>query len=82
VISRIASQISTGTPGKPILRLRIGTRDCRTLERVLHGILKFQGRQALGGGAEWFVVQPTEIAEIFTHIEPLLSTGASEGAGR
>ncbi|HEY1983520.1 MAG TPA: GIY-YIG nuclease family protein, partial [Xanthobacteraceae bacterium] len=36
VVRRIASQINTGTPGRPILYLIFQTDDCHNLEKALH----------------------------------------------
>jgi hypothetical protein len=61
VIARIAAQIGTGTPDKPVLLLRIRTHDCRALERTLHGMLRLKGKQIAGAGAEWFLATRDEL---------------------
>lgn len=61
VVARVAAQIGTGTPDRPVLLLRIRTHDCRALERALHGILWLKGRQVAGAGAEWFVTTREEV---------------------
>jgi hypothetical protein len=38
-LQRIAMQINTGTPDKPVLLLEIKTHDCSSLERAIHAIL-------------------------------------------
>jgi len=60
-VARIAAQISTGTPDKPILLLRIRTHDCRALERTLHGMFRLKGKQIAGAGAEWFIATRDEV---------------------
>lgn len=65
VVARIAAQISTGTPDKPALMLRIRTHDCRALERVLHGIFRLDGKQVSGAGAEWFVTTRDEVLTVY-----------------
>jgi len=64
-ISRIAAQISTGTPDRPVAHLVIATHDCRALERVLHGVLRIRGKQVPGAGSEWFVSTVQEIETIY-----------------
>lgn len=59
--SRVANQIATGTPDRPVLFLEIRTHDCRALERVLHGLFRLQGRKIEGAGAEWFLVSRDEV---------------------
>jgi hypothetical protein len=54
-VQRIAAQISTSTPDKPVLFLEIKTDKSRTLERALHSILAYRGRKVTGGGDEWFL---------------------------
>jgi hypothetical protein len=44
-IERVAAQISTGTPDKPVLLLEVKTPQCRVLERALHAILEYQGKK-------------------------------------
>ncbi len=67
-VARVAAQISTGTPDRPRLLLRIKTHDCRALERALHGILRHKGKQVEGAGAEWFVTSPDEVIAIYEKV--------------
>lgn len=60
-VARIAAQIGTGTPDKPVLFLRIWTHDCRALERTLHGMFRLKGKQIPGAGAEWFLATRDEV---------------------
>jgi T5orf172 domain len=39
-VQRIAAQIGTGTPDKPVLHVEIKTDDCRALERAIHAVLE------------------------------------------
>jgi hypothetical protein len=68
VVARVAAQIGTGTPDKPVLLVRIATHDCRALERVLHGVFRLQGRQVKGGGAEWFIATRDEVTVVYERI--------------
>jgi hypothetical protein len=68
VVARIAAQISTGTPDKPVLLLKIATHDCRALERALHAIFRLKGRQVNGAGAEWFVATPEEVVAAYERV--------------
>src|SRR5438045_1472302 len=53
-VQRIAAQIGTSTPDKPMLLLEIRTHDCSSLERAIHAILEYRGLKIAGGGKEWF----------------------------
>jgi hypothetical protein len=68
VTSRVAAQIGTGTPDKPVLLLRIRTHDCRALERTLHGILRLKGKQVAGAGAEWFLATRDEVVASYERV--------------
>jgi hypothetical protein len=68
VITRIAGQISTGTPGQPALFLIIRTADCRGLEMAMQGALRVRGRKIAGGGDEWFLTTHDELTEIYEAI--------------
>lgn len=68
VVARIAAQISTGTPDKPLLLLKIATHDCRALERALHAIFRLKGRQIAGAGAEWFKVTIEEVVAAYQRV--------------
>ena len=67
-LARVAAQISTGTPDKPVLRVVVRTHDCRALERALHAILRLRGRQVEGAGAEWFIVTPDEVVSLVERV--------------
>lgn len=68
VVARIGAQISTGTPDKPLLVLKIATHDCRALERALHAIFRLKGRQIAGAGAEWFKVTTQEVVAAYERV--------------
>jgi hypothetical protein len=74
VVARIAAQIGTGTPDKPVLLLLIRTHDCRALERTLHGILQVHGKKISGAGAEWFITTPDEVVAAHQRITDPLAT--------
>lgn len=62
---RIAAQIGTGTPDKPVLLLEIRTRDCSSLERAIHAILEYRGLKIAGAGKEWFRASRDEVVAIY-----------------
>ena len=64
-IQRIAAQISTGTPDKPVLLLEIRTHDCSALERAIHATLDYRGSKIPGAGKEWFKTTREEIVAIY-----------------
>lgn len=66
VVRRIASQINTGTPSKPVLYLVFRTDDCHNLEKAIHKVLSVRKRKVDGGGDEWFHTNCDELVEIFT----------------
>jgi hypothetical protein len=68
-VQRIAAQIGTGTPDKPVLHVEIKTNDCRALERAIHAVLEARGKRITGGGAEWFKVGREEILTIYEFIK-------------
>ena len=68
VVARVAAQISTGTPDKPVLCLTIRTHDCRALERTLHGIFRLKGKQVSGAGAEWFIATADEVVAAYERV--------------
>jgi T5orf172 domain len=68
VVARIAAQVGTGTPDKPVMLLRIKTHDCRALERTLHGMLRLKGRQIAGAGAEWFLATRDELVAAYERV--------------
>src|SRR5260221_10280687 len=67
-VQRIADQIGTSTPDKPILHIEIKTDDCRALERALHAVLRVRGRKVVGGGDEWFKATRDEVIAIYEFI--------------
>jgi hypothetical protein len=80
VIQRIAAQINTSTPDKPVLRLEVITDRCRDLERALHAILTVRGKNIKGGGSEWFKTTVDEILTIYKFIVGANSTYASNSS--
>jgi len=64
-VQRIAAQISTGTPDKPVLYLEIKTHDCSSLERAIHAILEHRARKIVGAGREWFKASCEEVVAIY-----------------
>lgn len=67
-IQRIAAQISTSTPDKPMLVIEIKTDSCRALERAIQATLETRGHKVLGGGAEWFKVSRDEVLTIYQFV--------------
>ena len=68
-LQRIAAQIGTSTPDKPVLQMEIKTNDCRAVERAIHAVLEARGQKIAGGGAEWFKVSRDEIRSIYEFIK-------------
>lgn len=67
-VQRIAAQIGTSTPDKPVLLIEIRTDQCRALERAIQAILETRGRKIAGGGTEWFKASRDEVLAIYQFI--------------
>lgn len=67
-VQRIAAQISTSTPDKPVLLLEIRTHDCSSLERAIHSTLTYRGTKIVGAGQEWFRTNREEVIAIYRSI--------------
>jgi hypothetical protein len=67
-VQRIAGQISTSTPDKPVLLLEIKTHDCASLEKAIHATLAYHGRKIEGGGKEWYKTSREEIVNIYQSV--------------
>jgi T5orf172 domain len=67
-VDRIAAQISTGTPDKPVLLIEIRTHDCGPLEKAIHATLEYRGKKVSGGGKEWFKTTRDEIVSIYESV--------------
>ena len=65
---RIAAQIGTSTPDKPVLFLEIRTHDCGSLERAIHATLEYRGHRITGGGKEWFKTRREDIVAIYNSV--------------
>lgn len=63
IVQRIAGQISTSTPDKPVLFLEIRTHDCGSLEKAIHAILAYRGCKV--EGKEWYKTSREEIMSIY-----------------
>ena len=68
-IDRIAAQIGTSTPDKPVLYLEFRTSKCRALERAVHAILDYRGKKIKGGGDEWFLTTVGDLETLINLIE-------------
>jgi T5orf172 domain len=68
-VQRIASQIGTSTPDKPVLFVEIRTNQCRAIERAIHATLESRERKISGGGAEWFKTSRDEVLAIYRFIK-------------
>lgn len=68
-MQRIAAQIGTGTPDKPVLLIEIKTDQYRALERAIQATLETRGRKISGGGAEWFKASRDEVFAIYKFIK-------------
>jgi hypothetical protein len=71
-IDRIAAQIGTSTPDKPVLYLEFRTSKCRALERAVHAILDYRGKKIKGGGDEWFLTTVGGLETLINLIEEQL----------
>jgi hypothetical protein len=67
-VQRIAAQIGTSTPDKPVLLVEIKTDQCRALERAIQATLETRGRKIRGGGTEWFKATRDEVLAIYQFI--------------
>ena len=67
-VQRIAAQISTSTPDRPVLMLEIRTHNCRALERAIHAILEYRDTKIRGAGAEWFNTSREDVIAIYRTI--------------
>jgi hypothetical protein len=67
-VQRIAAQISTSTPDKPVLLIEIKTDQCRALERAIQATLETRGRKIAGGGTEWFKATRDEVLAIYEFV--------------
>jgi hypothetical protein len=67
-VQRIAAQIGTGTPDKPVLSVEIKTNNCRALERAIQSILETRGQKINGAGTEWFKTTRDEVIAIYQFI--------------
>jgi hypothetical protein len=66
--TRLAS-LSTSMPELPVVAVVIRVHDADLLERAIQNILSFRGRWlSEAAGAEWYLTNPEEIAQIFTFI--------------
>lgn len=68
-VERIAQQINTSTPDKPVLFIEIRTDRCRSLERAIQATLETRGCKIAGGGAEWFRAAREDILAIYQFIK-------------
>jgi hypothetical protein len=68
-VQRIAAQITTSTPDKPVLLIEIKTNQCRALERAIQATLETRGRKIAGAGAEWFKAGRDEVQAIYEFIK-------------
>jgi hypothetical protein len=67
-VQRIAAQIGTSTPDKPVLFVEIRTNHCRALERAIQATLEARECKISGGGAEWFQTSQDEVVAIYRFI--------------
>jgi hypothetical protein len=65
VVRRIAEQIGTSTPDRPVLHVVLATSNPGALERALHGALTLRDRRVDGGGKEWYRTTVAEIVAIY-----------------
>lgn len=69
VWDRIYPQSSTGFPEEPVVGLIIKCFDARTLEQIIHNILKRKNKWIeKAPGKEWFITSPSEVKSIYESI--------------
>lgn len=70
-VERIAQQINTSTPDKPVLLVEIRSDRCRALERAIQATLETRGCKITGGGTEWFRASRDDVLAIYQFISRL-----------
>lgn len=61
----------TSRSAPAVWALEIKTDDAGGLERAIHRVLKYAGRQTTGGGAEWFLTSPQMVEAIYLALESI-----------
>lgn len=61
----------TSRSAPAVWALEIRTDDAGSLERAIHRVLKYAGRQTTGGGAEWFLTTPQMVEAIYLALESI-----------
>lgn len=62
----------TSRSAAAVWALEIRTADAATLERAIHRVLLFAGREAAdGGGAEWFRTTPAMVEAVYLQLEAI-----------
>lgn len=74
-VVRIKEQ-QTSMQEKPVIGLVMHTDNARRDERLIHAILKKEGKQLDTFGREWFMTRPHYVEKIFTLVLPELPLGA------
>lgn len=65
VSSRIAAQVGTALPERPVVVLATEVKNAAAIERAIHSVLDARGRRISDApGAEWFVTNAEEVREI------------------
>jgi hypothetical protein len=65
VASRLASQVGTALPERPVVVLAIPVERAAALERAVHAVLELRGKRVTDApGNEWFVTNTSEILSI------------------
>jgi len=67
-VQRIAAQIGTSMPDRPVPLIEIKTEQCRALERAIQATLETRGRKIPDGGTEWFKATRDEVLAIYQFI--------------
>jgi len=70
-VQRIAAQIGTSTPDKPVLLIEIRTDECRALERAIQATLEARGHKIVGAGTEWFKASRDDVIAIYHFIKQI-----------
>jgi hypothetical protein len=63
-VQRVAEQIWTSTPDRPVLLVEMKTDRPRSLEKAIQSVLDARGLKVEGGGGEWYKTHRVEILSI------------------
>lgn len=72
-LDRVTNQVATAVPEWPVVHIAIRCSDSRSLEKMLHSVLKVREEHVTSGpGSEWFVSSPEWILDHLKRSTPNL----------